>query len=103
MEIFKKSKFQLGLVIFIGLGIFASVYLTQQIQILISKAADGLSWKDFVESFGAGSGDQNFNADFDINIDGRINIFDILIARKENKGAHESSGNAEASSSATSD
>lgn len=101
MDFIKKNKWQVGLIALISLGVFTSVFLSQQIQTLISKAADGLSWTDFVESFGSGSDEARYNKDFDINLDGRINIFDILFARRDSIKVKESTDSADATTSAT--
>jgi hypothetical protein len=86
-KFFQKQNIQIVILIILTLGIFAGVYLTKQIQILMSKASNGLTLSDFIEAFGASSDEDNFNADLDINLDGKINVIDILFARKDNAEA----------------
>lgn len=81
----RSNKIQIALIIILVLGIFAGVYLTQKIQILMSRASDGLTWTDFIESFGTSDGEENFNYELDINQDGKINVIDILFARSQDE------------------
>lgn len=79
----KSNKLQIAVIIILVLGIFAGVYLTQKIQILMSRASDGLTLTDFLESFGTSEDEENYNYDLDINQDGKINVIDILFARSQ--------------------
>lgn len=86
-KFFSKQNLQIVVLIILVLGIFAGVYLTKQIQILMSRASDGLTLQDFIAAFGTSSDEDNYDVNLDINQDGKINVIDILYARKDDSEA----------------
>lgn len=84
-KFYKNKNFQIIIIIILVVSIFIGVYLTQKIQILMSRASDGFTLTDFIESFGSSEDEEKYNYELDINQDGKINVIDILFARAQDE------------------